>query len=648
MKIQFEKLIVHAKKADFEIPFSESISYFYGKMGAGKSTIPRLIKYCFGGSLKETPALQSQFIGVGLELIIGKNQVKLEREKESRTIIASWKDILNEESNVLQVPVQDKGEILIPNTNVKNISDLIFYLAGLEPPYVLKSKYHTETESIRLGIKDILWYCYLDQDNLDSSFFYLGRGEDFSRRNKSQDALRFILGFKYEEIVKLQNELNKNKEDKSAQLSSIDQLNSFLEENGIKDSKDVQHRITLLKKESEEVESKINTIRKNIYVKSNPVDELNNQRKKLDIFINNTQEKLEDLEFQISNQNKLRSEFITANLKIDRTSIAREVFKNVNFVTCPECGQGLEKSISDACMLCKKPPMEDENEGIVQANPALIERIKEIEYSINELYLEQKRLSFLIESKLKERNEIDDQIVELQKNKDSKYVAVVSTLLERKGILEGKLQYFNDMLIIPRKIEMLEKKVVEISININKIKKQLDEEKGIVEKKQSLLKELEEIFADTLKQVSFPGFNEKDNLKIPIETYLPEISSKEKTDQTVTGFYNLGSGGKKTIFKSCFALALHRLASKEKLSLPSFLIIDTPMKNISERENEDVFNGFYQFLYKLSSTELKDRQIIMIDKEYYKDESDEVDILVRHMTPDDPENPPLIEYYRGH
>jgi hypothetical protein len=73
------------------------------------------------------------------------------------------------------------------------------------------------------------------------------------------------------------------------------------------------------------------------------------------------------------------------------------------------------------------------------------------------------------------------------------------------------------------------------------------------------------------------------------------------------------------------------------------------MKNISERENEDVFNGFYQFLYKLSHTELKDRQIIMIDKEYYKDESDEeLDILVRHMTPNDPENPPLIEYYRGH
>ncbi|PGU90101.1 hypothetical protein COD71_23560 [Bacillus cereus] len=116
-------------------------------------------------------------------------------------------------------------------------------------------------------------------------------------------------------------------------------------------------------------------------------------------------------------------------------------------------------------------------------------------------------------------------------------------------------------------------------------------------------------------------------------------------------FSNLGSGGKKTIFKCCFSLAIHRLAKQRKLPLPSFLMIDTPMKNISERENADIFKGFYSFLYKLAENELKDLQFIIVDKEYYpipKEISKKISTIKKHMTPDEPMHPPLIPYYKGH
>ncbi|MNP50920.1 hypothetical protein D3C76_1452100 [compost metagenome] len=80
------------------------------------------------------------------------------------------------------------------------------------------------------------------------------------------------------------------------------------------------------------------------------------------------------------------------------------------------------------------------------------------------------------------------------------------------------------------------------------------------------------------------------------------------------------------------------------------------MKNISERENKDIFEGFYNLIYMLYSGELKGKQLILVDKEFYNPSETLYEgyfhvnkkLKVIHMTPDEPENPPLIKYYRGH
>ena len=121
-------------------------------------------------------------------------------------------------------------------------------------------------------------------------------------------------------------------------------------------------------------------------------------------------------------------------------------------------------------------------------------------------------------------------------------------------------------------------------------------------------------------------------------------------DITVMSFANLGSGGKKTLFKACFALAVHRLATEVEVGalLLLLLIIDSPMKNISERENRAQFEGFHLLIYNLLQTELYGTQAVLIDKEFIaRDETSALTFSVRHMMPDSDENPPLIPYYRG-
>lgn len=133
---------------------------------------------------------------------------------------------------------------------------------------------------------------------------------------------------------------------------------------------------------------------------------------------------------------------------------------------------------------------------------------------------------------------------------------------------------------------------------------------------QKNLEDLGEIFKDCLIAVKFPGISKTDRVFYEEKSLNPTIVN-EYTDAR----YNydlLGSGGKKTLFKICFLLAVHIKAEQINLyenRLPSIIIIDTPMKNISEREDQELFDNFYKYIIALSKTHLISTQMIIIDKE---------------------------------
>jgi hypothetical protein len=73
------------------------------------------------------------------------------------------------------------------------------------------------------------------------------------------------------------------------------------------------------------------------------------------------------------------------------------------------------------------------------------------------------------------------------------------------------------------------------------------------------------------------------------------------------------------------------------------------MKNLSERENNDIFVGLYNLIYELSVDELNETQIILIDSEFFKpkDDYEYLDLQEVHMTLYDQKYPRLIPYYYG-
>ena len=180
-----------------------------------------------------------------------------------------------------------------------------------------------------------------------------------------------------------------------------------------------------------------------------------------------------------------------------------------------------------------------------------------------------------------------------------KYLAVfgkVKTLLDAQAVKKEEIK---------KKISIVEKeKTAQTSNNLifnNNIEK------------------LKKLFQETLLQTGFPGMDHGDSIKLYSRDFSPILYSYggvKKAD-----FSSLSSGGKKTIYKMCYAIAIQRLIKQQNLKtlIPQVLTIDTPMKNISEREDIELYNSLFKLLLDLfrQGGELEDTQLIVVDKELH-------------------------------
>jgi len=248
-----------------------------------------------------------------------------------------------------------------------------------------------------------------------------------------------------------------------------------------------------------------------------------------------------------------------------------------------------------------------------------------------------------------EKARLDDEISRLSDNYDSAYLSNALELERHRASLAQEIRNLNRFEQFLEQLAKLDTQLNSLVAEEAVVRKTLRAAQVDAEKDTTRLTRLRELFLDSLLRAKIPGFGKTDVVEMKPPHFLPEITGITSGDLAVTSFTNLGSGGKKVLFKCCFAVAVHRLAAESGALLPALLIIDSPMKNISERENIEQFDGFYKMLYELSQTELKDTQFLIVDKERQTPgENYQRTFSERYMAPNDPKHPGLISYYAGH
>ena len=344
---------------------------------------------------------------------------------------------------------------------------------------------------------------------------------------------------------------------------------------------------------------------------------------------------------------------ISSAFKLDRASSANKIFTGLTFDICPCCGEEVETIRNEAsCMVCKKPIKENELNEVEKFQMIRIDvdsRINDIE---NSIYIHEKELKKArreIEKALLQKNELNKVLGEELRVYESAYLSNTREIENNISQLRERIKNLLKQSALPKEIDKIQVEINAFLIKEIALNERIAKEREKLNSSDHYLSELEAAFAETLNQVGMPGFEiQTDTININRRNWSVKIISKDKNNDWEWGFDDAGSGGKKTLFNVCFLLAIHIVSETNNLPLPTFMIIDTPMKNIDQKVNQELFENFYRYLYTLMNSTLSNTKVIIIDNAVIKPTVDEnIDFSSRYLTPNEDENPPLISYYRG-
>lgn len=650
MKFRLIDIDLAFKKSHERIAFDD-FSYFYGQMGAGKSTIARLLDFCLGGDLGEgemTPALQMEFVSASLSLHVGESPLLLQRNAGSNQIRAQWS--INEEQFEVLIPARIPGGAVLQDTEVEVLSDLIYFLAGRTPPKVRRSKIKEDSDLERLSLRDLLWYCYLDQDSMDSSFFHLEKDGDQWKRLKSRDVLRFLIGFYQEQVAELEVKLERLRAERLRCEAGASAIREALSSAEIATEMEIAVLRRGLKEKIQDADNRIAEARILVRpLRSHAMETLQEKARQLTRQLSEMVDASTEIKEIIAKDKAHKNELLALSMRFRRSQSAREILGGVDFKDCPRCGNALPFRSPEICPVCGQVHS-DAPSGALDERAAerdLEARVAELTELIARHETQLRRTERHLREVNAEKLLVDTELNRVSVAYDSAYLSVALETEKERSALQQQLLDLNKLEVLVQKIGELKESVAKLAATEQRVRAELKEARAQAEKDVQNLGRLKTLFLDCLLRAKIPGFFPTDVVEMKPPHFLPEVASAGG-DLAVTSFTNLGSGGKKTLFKCCFAVAVHRLAVEINALLPTLLIIDSPMKNISERENREQFEGFFDMLYDLCSSELKGTQFILIDKELCSPpEGFEPTFKSRHMMPDDTTYSPLISYYRG-
>jgi len=643
MKVRLQRLLITLRQTVESVEFSDSATFLYGPVGTGKSTVARLIDYCFGGELERTPAIQQEFISVQLFVELGSHHCRLERaEGDTQAVRVTWSSNEGgtESINAPLVPSQ----MPLIGEDVYNLSDLLFYLCGVIPIKVRQRYRDPDSSMIRLSFRDIWTFCYLDQTHLDSSFFRL---EDPFRGRKSQDAMRFFTGLHSERLSQLETELYRTIDEQRGKREAVQQIRAFMARFELGSEIDVAIQIEEVKRALSQATARRQDLESQRATLLHPTDPLRDQLRTIGAQISDLRDAIHETEVAIGEQRALRAELITTKIKAERTGQAGQLLDGVDYERCPQCGTDISgrTPAADCCALC----LSVRSSGIAlpieleALRRELNDRIDQIADSISRRERGLTRSRRQLEQLLMRKAELDATLQRELARYDSAYIESVRGLDREIATLDERLRSLSKLQEMPRAINGLEQEAGALQGRIDRIRTDLDDERFRLRRADDNVAAIARRFKSIMLSVGFPGVDEADEVVIDPRNWRPVVLHRGQE----WSFWDAGSGGKKTLFNVCYALALHETARERAMPIPNLLILDSPTKNISDDENPELVQALYREIFRLASPENDTSiQFLLIDSDLVMPTVAVPGFAHRRLA-GRPDAPSLIPYYSG-
>jgi len=642
MKVELLELIVRTRRSSERIVFSPTATFIHGPVGTGKSTVARLIDFCFGGHLEKTPAVQQEFLSATLGVRLGEFSCQFERAlSDDSSVRVTWASGTDIES--LNAPLA-AASVKLLDADVFNLSDLIFHLCGVAPIKVRQSQRDPDSPLRRLSFRDLLWYCYLDQDNLDSSFFRL---EDPMRGAKSRDAMRFFTGLHSDRLNELGLAYDEALQEQRTKREAVKQIRAFMDRFQLSSGLDIAGQIEGVKSSLNEAVGRRDELDRTRSAQTHVVDPLRAKLRELAAEMASVESAVTDTDELIAEQVSLRSELMMAKIKSVRIEQAGQVLQGVSFSRCPECGNDVSsRSTSErVCRLCGEARVRESETPSVELEALrrdMNERIDELADSISRRRDTHDRQQRSLSDLQKRKAELDRQLTDELRRYDSAFVTSIRAADRDVATFQERLAALERLRELPEAIGRLEEEAGELQGRIDRLRSAIEEERGRLTGAHRHAKKIGDRFLEIMLKVGFPGVYENDHVVLDPRNWRPMVVHHAQE----WGFFDAGSGGKKTLFNVCYALAIHAVATEIGLPVPSFLILDSPTKNISEDVDPQLVRALYDEIYALAGQPDQGIQFLLIDSDLVSPR-DELRGFSHRRLAGTAEDPSLIPYYIG-
>jgi len=238
---------------------------------------------------------------------------------------------------------------------------------------------------------------------------------------------------------------------------------------------------------------------------------------------------------------------------------------------------------------------------------------------------------------------LDRQLQEELARYDSAFVESIRGVEREIATLIERIKSLRQLQQMPQAINDLEEHAGALQGQIDRLRTAIIEERDRLSAADANIAAVAAEFKRVMLSVSFPGVSEEDKVVIDPRNWKPSIAHGEQE----WTFWDAGSGGKKTLFNVCYALAIHAVALERQMPVPGLLIIDSPTKNISEDENPELVRSLYAEIYTLARGQNGNRlQFLLIDSDLVNPSMKLEGFLERRMA-GEAEAPSLFPYYKG-
>jgi DNA repair exonuclease SbcCD ATPase subunit len=238
------------------------------------------------------------------------------------------------------------------------------------------------------------------------------------------------------------------------------------------------------------------------------------------------------------------------------------------------------------------------------------------------------------------KGELDEQLQQELALYDSAYIESIRLVDGEIATLRERRRSLVQLSEMPRAIGELEERAGALQGRIDRLRTSVEEERQRLRSADENAQAIAQTFKATMLEVGFPGVSADDEVVLDPRNWKPTVVHGGQE----WGFWDTGSGGKKTLFNVCYALALHEVARERGMPVPNVLIIDSPTKNISDDENPELVRSLYNTIYRVAAD--RGTQFLLIDSELVEPEA-EVDAFSHRRLAGEGEAPSLISYYVG-